>query len=70
MQGLPAIGSSPASSRVATTGHVALLLVLSGGFEALFVHHGLNRIDEGLALYPATRLLAGDTLYRDVRVWN
>jgi hypothetical protein len=46
--------------------HLLLIVALSIGFESLFVHHGLNRFDEGWPLYAAMRLLDGGTLYQDV----
>lgn len=36
------------------------------GFEALFLEHSLNVLDEGWPLYAAMRLHAGGTLYQDV----
>jgi len=46
--------------------HLGLLLLLSAGYESLFLHHGLNRIDEGWMLYAARQLHEGERLYRDV----
>ncbi len=43
-----------------------LLLVLSVAFESLFLHNGLNLLDEGWPLYAAMRLHAGGILYQDV----
>lgn len=43
-----------------------LLAALSAAYEALFVRHGLNVLDEGWPLYAAMRLQEGGTLYRDV----
>lgn len=45
---------------------VPLLLALGVGFESLFVHHGINVLDEGWPLYAVSGLDAGRTLYRDV----
>jgi len=46
--------------------HVCALMLLSVGFESLFVRHGLNVLDEGWPLYAAAQLHAGGTLYDDV----
>jgi hypothetical protein len=46
--------------------HVTLVVALSAGFEALFLHSGLNPLDEGWPLYAAMQLHEGGTLYRDV----
>ena len=46
--------------------HLLLLVTVSAAFESLFVHHGLNRFDEGWPLYAAMRLYAGGVLYDDV----
>jgi hypothetical protein len=46
--------------------HLAFLLLLSAGFEVVFVGHGLNALDEGWPLYAAMQLHDGGTLYRDV----
>ncbi len=46
--------------------HVALLVLLSAGYESLFVQHGLNPLDEGWPLYAAMQLHGGGVLYRDV----
>ncbi len=45
--------------------HLVLLLAVSIGFESLFLHHGLNRYDEGWPLYAAMRLHRGGVLYQD-----
>ena len=42
-----------------------LLLAVSAGYEALFVRHGLNLLDEGWPLYAAKRLHEGGVLYGD-----
>ncbi len=44
---------------------VPLLLAVSVGFESLYLHHGLNALDEGWPLYAAMRLHAGGRLYED-----
>jgi len=46
--------------------HLLLVLLVSAGWESLFLHHGTNRLDEGWPLYAAMRLHAGGTLYEDV----
>ena len=38
---------------------------MSAAYESLFVHHGLNLLDEGWPLYAAKRLHEGGALYRD-----
>ena len=43
-----------------------LVLLVSLAYESLFVHHGVNAMDEGWPLYAVARLLDGGTLYRDV----
>jgi hypothetical protein len=40
--------------------------VLSALYEAAFVHHGLNEVDEGWPLYAAMQLHEGAALYRDI----
>ena len=57
--------ASPPRSRVAAW-HLLLLFVISAGWEWLFLHAGVNRLDEGWPLYAAKRLHEGATLYRDV----
>ena len=42
------------------------LAALSAAFEALFLRHGLNALDEGWPLYAAMQLHEGGVLYRDV----
>jgi hypothetical protein len=49
-----------------TTVHVVLILVISTSYEFLFLHHGLNVVDEGWPLYAAMQLHAGGSLYQDV----
>ena len=46
--------------------HLLLVLAVSAAYESLFLHHGLNVIDEGWPLYAAMRLHDGGTLYQDV----
>ena len=46
--------------------HVAGLVALSAAYESLFLHHGLNPVDEGWPLYAAMQLHDGGVLYRDV----
>lgn len=46
--------------------HVVFLIALSGLYESLFIHLGINLLDEGWILYAAKRLWEGGTLYRDV----
>jgi hypothetical protein len=46
--------------------HLLLLFAVSVGWEWLFLHVGLNKLDEGWTLYAAKRLHEGATLYRDV----
>ncbi len=54
------------SSRGAVWWPLALILAVSAGYESLFIHYGINRIDESWQLYAAMRLHAGGTLYQDV----
>jgi len=49
-----------------TARHLLLILVVSAGWEWLFLHFGINRLDEGWTLYAAKRLHEGAVLYRDV----
>lgn len=49
-----------------TSLHVLLIVAISAGYESLFLHHGLNVVDEGWPLYAAMQLHAGGTLYQDV----
>jgi hypothetical protein len=46
--------------------HLLIVLGVSVGYESLFLHHGINVIDEGWPLYAAMRLHEGGTLYQDV----
>ena len=46
--------------------HVALVVLVSSGFESLFVHHSMNLLDEGWPLVAARGLHGGGTLYGDV----
>lgn len=62
----PRDAAAPRDGSGAPRWHLPLLLAVSVGFESLFLHHGLNRIDEGWPLYAAKRLHEGGTLYHDV----
>lgn len=57
-------GLSPAGS--VSWLHVAIVIAVSVGYESLFIHHGINRIDESWPLYAGMQLSAGGTLYGDV----
>jgi hypothetical protein len=46
--------------------HVVILLLVSIGFESLFIHHGLSAMDEGWPLHAAMEMLDGKTLYDEV----
>jgi hypothetical protein len=47
--------------------HVALIVIVSGAFESLFIHHGIGWLfDEGWPLYAAMQLHAGGALYDNV----
>ncbi len=46
--------------------HVALVLLVSIGFESLFLRHGLSAMDEGWPLHAAMEILDGKTLYSEV----
>lgn len=46
--------------------HLAIVLVVSGLYESLFLRRGLNLMDEGWPLYAAMQLHAGRTLYDEV----
>lgn len=46
--------------------HVLVVLVVSVAYESMFLHHGINVVDEGWPLYAAMQLHAGGTLYQDV----
>ena len=54
------------SDRGFTTRHLLLILAVSAGWEWLFLHFGINKLDEGWTLYAAKRLHEGALLYRDV----
>jgi 4-amino-4-deoxy-L-arabinose transferase-like glycosyltransferase len=43
-----------------------LILAVSVAWEGLFLHFGINKLDEGWTLYAAKRLHEGAVLYRDV----
>jgi|GEM_PF-1434530 len=58
--------ASPKSSDRQLACHVFILLVVSIGFESLFIHHGLNVMDEGWPLHAAMELLDGKALYDEV----
>jgi len=60
--------SAPTSSeRVGLSAwHLLLLFAVSAGWEWLFLHAGINKLDEGWTLYAAKRLHEGAALYRDV----
>jgi len=60
------VSSQPGASRSSTLWHLFALLAVSSVYESLFLHHGLNRLDEGWPLYAAMQLHAGGSLYRDV----
>jgi hypothetical protein len=57
--------AAPSDSGV-TARHLLLILAISAGWESLFLHFGINRLDEGWPLYAAKRLHEGAVLYRDV----
>ena len=46
--------------------HVAVVVLVSAGFESLFVHHSMNLMDEGWPLLAARGLHNGGNLYREV----
>lgn len=47
--------------------HILLIMVVSGWYELLFVHHGIGWLyDEGWPLYAAMKLHKGGVLYLDV----
>lgn len=54
------------SGRDWTAAHLLVVLAVSVAYESLFLHHGLNVVDEGWPLYAAMQLHAGGTLYQDV----
>lgn len=54
------------SRRSSLVWQVLVVLVVSVGYESLFLNHGINVVDEGWPLYAAMQLHAGGTLYQDV----
>ena len=58
--------SKPLRRRDPLVWQIPLLLVVSMGYESLFICYGLNPIDEGWPLYAAMRLHEGGVLYDDV----
>ena len=62
---VPAPGP-PAGSRRRHAWHVALLVLLSGAWESLFLWKGSNVLDEGWALYAGMQLDMGRTLYTEI----
>ena len=46
--------------------HVVILLLVSIGFESLFLHHGINPMDEGWPLHAAMELHGGRILYEEI----
>jgi hypothetical protein len=60
------VSSPHAGVRDPRAWHVLVVLAASAGYESLFLHHGLNLVDEGWPLYAAMQLHAGGTLYDDV----
>ena len=47
--------------------HLLVVVLVSAGYESLFVGHGISWLfDEGWPLYAAVRLHAGGVLYGDV----
>lgn len=63
--GTPRAGAT-LGSRDPAWWQVPALVLLSAGYECLFLHHGLNAVDEGWPLYAAMQLERGGALYRDV----
>jgi len=59
-------GRSPRRLAASSWVHVAGLIALSSAYESLFLHHGMNPVDEGWPLYAAMQLHDGGVLYRDV----
>jgi 4-amino-4-deoxy-L-arabinose transferase-like glycosyltransferase len=59
-------GPSPAASSRQLAWHLLLITAVSAGFEAAFLHSGLNPYDEGWPLYAAMQLHDGGVLFRDV----
>ncbi len=47
--------------------HLLVILLVSAGFESLFIHYGIGWLfDEGWPLYAAMRLHEGGVLYKDI----
>ena len=46
--------------------HLAIVVAVSASYESLFIHHGINRLDEGWPLYAGMQLQAGGRLYEDI----
>lgn len=60
-------GSARCPGAWETLAHVGLIIAVCGGFDALFLHHGIGWLfDEGWPLYAAMQLHQGGTLYGDV----
>lgn len=63
-------GRSPREPRVRWVAspwlYAGAVALLSAGWEALHLRHGLNAFDEGWPLHAAAQLLEGGVLYRDV----
>ena len=66
MRAVPAPPHPGQTSGATAVWHLLLLFALSASYESLFVHHGLNLLDEGWTLFAAKKLHEGGTLYRDV----
>jgi len=45
---------------------ILLIIALSSGFESLFIHHGINVMDEGWPLYAAMEMHGGKVLYEQI----
>ena len=56
----------PARSRDPAWWQLPLLVAVSAAVESLYLHQGLNPLDEGWPLNAAMRLHAGGRLYEDV----
>jgi hypothetical protein len=46
--------------------HILVIIAVSSGFESLFIHHGINVMDEGWPLYAAMQMMSGKTLYQEI----
>jgi len=46
--------------------HLPLVLAVSAFWESLFLHRGINKLDEGWPLYAAMQLAQGGRLYDDI----